>query len=73
MSPDTRMRAAFAKAVDAGMGPAPPERYWHNYYHDTDDNHGVSLPELKKSTNLKLHLKPGVQDVWQNLDSGSTL
>jgi hypothetical protein len=30
----------------------------------------LSLPELKKSTNLKLHLKPSVQDVWQNLDSG---
>ena len=29
--------------------------------------------ELKKSTNLKMHLKPSVQDVWQNLDSGSTL
>jgi hypothetical protein len=35
--------------------------------------HGVSIPELKKSTNLKMHLKPSVQDVWQNLDSGSTL
>ena len=22
------------------------------------------------STNLKMHLKPSVQDVWQNLDSG---
>ncbi len=32
--------------------------------------HGVSIPELKKSTNLKMHLKPSVQDVWQNLDSG---
>ena len=32
--------------------------------------HGVSIPELKKSTNLKIHLKPSVQDVWQNLDSG---
>ena len=37
------------------------------------DRHGVSIPELKKSTNLKMHLKPSVQDVWQNLDSGSTL
>jgi hypothetical protein len=37
--------------------------------------HGVSIPELKKLTNLKMHLKPSVQDVWQpeNLDSGSTL
>ena len=32
--------------------------------------HGVSIPELKMSTNLKMHLKPSVQDVWQNLDSG---
>ena len=31
--------------------------------------HGVSIPELKKSTNLKMHLKPSVQDVCQNLDS----
>ncbi len=30
----------------------------------------VSIPELKMSTNLKMHLKPSVQDVWQNLDSG---
>ena len=36
-------------------------------------SHGVSIPELKMSTNLKMHLKPSVQDVWQNLDSGSTL
>ena len=36
-------------------------------------NDGVSLPELKKSTNLKMHLKPSVQDVWQNRKSGSTL
>jgi hypothetical protein len=27
-------------------------------------DHGVSLPELKKSTNLKIHLEPSVQDVW---------
>ncbi len=32
-------------------------------------SHGVSIPELKKLTNLKMHLKPSVQDVWQNLDS----
>ncbi len=33
--------------------------------------HDVSIPqaELKKSTNLKMHLKPSVQDVWQNLHS----
>ncbi len=30
---------------------------------------GVSIPELKKSTNFKMHLKPSVQNVWQNLDS----
>ena len=29
----------------------------------------VSIPELKMSTNLKMHLKPSVQDVCQNLDS----
>jgi len=34
------------------------------------DTHGVSIPELKMSTNLKTLLKPSVQDVWQNLDSG---
>ena len=33
----------------------------------------VSLPELKMSTNLKMHLKPSVQNVWQNGKSGSTL
>ncbi len=35
--------------------------------------HGVSLPELKKSTNLKMHLKSSVQDVWQNGKSSSTV
>ncbi len=28
------------------------------------------IPELKLSTNLKIHLKPSVPNVWQNLDSG---
>ncbi len=37
MCPNTRMCAAFAKAVDAEKGPVPPERYWHHYYHETDD------------------------------------
>ncbi len=50
-----------ASAITGGLGPGPA--------HDSD----VSLPELKMSTNLKMHLKPSVQDVWQNLDSGSTL
>ncbi len=43
------------------------------YWYVPVPDHGVSIPELKKSTNLKMHLKPSVQDVWQNLDSGSTL
>ncbi len=34
---------------------------------------GVSIPELKMSTNLKMHSKSSVQNVWHNLDSGSTL
>ncbi len=35
--------------------------------------HDFSIPELKMSTNFKMHLKPSVQNVWQNLDFGSTL
>ena len=31
------------------------------------DSHGVSIPELKMSTNLKLHLKPSVQMYCQML------
>ncbi len=31
--------------------------------------HGVSLRELKMSTNFKMHFKSNVQDVWQSLDS----
>ena len=42
-------------------------------HQDHHDHHGVSIPELKMSTNLKMHLKPSVQDVWQNGKSGSTL
>ena len=45
--------------------------FQHIYVHVC--TRGVSIPELKMSTNLKMHLKPSVQDVWQNLDSGSTL
>ncbi len=39
--------------------------------HGLREHHGVSLPELKMSTNFKMHLKPSVQNVWQNLDSGN--
>ncbi len=42
---------------------------WHEADHPSPMIHGVSIPELKKSTNLKTLLKPSVQDVWQILDS----
>ena len=33
----------------------------------------MSLPELKKFTNLKMHLKPSVQDVLPDAAFGSTM